>query len=90
VTADPETRVRAAVAELADAIVALAAAEHRPSTTAPVELLSVAEFAHRAGIGRSSAYLMVADGTLRSVRLRNRRLVPASELGRLAESALPT
>jgi hypothetical protein len=81
--ADAEYRVRAAVAELANALVALAAVERRPAT-APVELVSVAEFARRAGIGRSSAYLAVADGTLRSVKLRGRRLVPASELVRLA------
>jgi hypothetical protein len=54
---------------------------------APVELVSVAEFARRAGIGRSSAYLGVADGSVRSVKVRGRRLVPASELARLAESA---
>jgi len=84
----PEERVRAAVAELADALVALAAGDCR-STTAPVELLSVAEFARRAGIGRSSAYLGAADGSLRSVKLRGRRLVPATELTCLAEAAGP-
>ena len=88
--ADPEARIRAAVAELADAILALAVAERRPATNAPVELLSVAEFARRAGLGRSTAYLAVADGTLRTVKVRGRRLVPASELGRLADLAGPS
>jgi len=65
--------------------VALAVAERRPPP--PVELLSVAEFARRAGIGRSSAYLMIADGSLRSIRVGRRRIIPASELGRLADRA---
>jgi hypothetical protein len=83
-----EDRVRAAVEELADALRAVAR-ESRPQArdAAPVELVSVAEFARRAGIGRSSAYLGVADGSVRSVKVRGRRLVPASELARLAESA---
>ena len=86
----PEDRVRAAVEELADALLAVARESAAPSrVAAPVELISVAEFARRAGIGRSSAYLAVSDGTLRSVRLRGRRLVPASELARLADLAGP-
>jgi hypothetical protein len=85
---DPEARVRAAVEELADALLAVARETAAPPrVAAPVELVSVAEFARRAGIGRSSAYLAVSDGTLRSVRLRGRRLVPASELARLADLA---
>jgi hypothetical protein len=82
----PEDRVRAAVEELADALLAVAR-EPAARDAAPVELISVAEFARRAGIGRSSAYLGVADGSIRSLRLRGRRIVPASELARLAESA---
>ena len=82
-------RLALALAELADALRAEIAAESRPADAAPVELVSVAEFARRAGIGRSSAYLAVSDGTLRSVRLRGRRLIPASELARLADLAGP-
>jgi len=86
----PDARVRAAVEELADALLAVAReSQATPRDAAPVELVSVAEFARRAGIGRSSAYLGVADGSLRSVKVRGRRLVPASELARLAESATP-
>jgi excisionase family DNA binding protein len=85
-----EARVRAAVEELADALLAVARESAvPPRVAAPVELVSVSEFARRAGIGRSSAYLAVSDGTLRSVRLRGRRLVPASELARLADLAGP-
>jgi hypothetical protein len=88
VTADPEARVRAAVAELAEALLALA----RPgtsTTTAPVELLSIAEFSRRAGLGRSSTYLAAGEGSIRTVKVRGRRLVPASELSRLAAEAGP-
>jgi multidrug efflux pump subunit AcrA (membrane-fusion protein) len=89
-TPDAETRVRAAVAELADALLALASeSAPRRGDIAPVELVSVAEFARRAGIGRSSAYLSVADGSVRTVKVRGRRLVPASELGRLVDLAMP-
>jgi hypothetical protein len=84
----PEDRVRAAVEELADALLAVAR-EPADHDAAPVELISVAEFARRAGIGRSSAYLGVADGSIRSLRLRGRRIVPASELARLADLAGP-
>ena len=88
--AGPDARVRAAVEELADALLAVARESAAPARdAAPVELVSVAEFARRAGIGRSSAYLAVSDGTLRSVRLRGRRLIPASELARLADLAGP-
>lgn len=87
---DPEDRVRAAVAELADALLAVARESAAPARqVAPVELISVAEFARRAGIGRSSAYLSVADGSVRTVKVRGRRLVPASELGRLVDLAMP-
>lgn len=85
-------RLALALEELVDALRAevreelLAAA---PRREAPVELVSVAEFARRAGIGRSSAYLGVSDGSIRSVKVRGRRLVPASELARLAEAASP-
>lgn len=87
---DPEARVRAAVDELADALLAVARESAAPSrVAAPVELVSVAEFARRAGLGRSTAYLLVADGTVRSVKVRGRRIVPASELARLTDLAGP-
>jgi excisionase family DNA binding protein len=81
---DAETRVRAALTELGEALIELAR-QKPPATTSPVELVSVAEAARRAGIGRSSMYLEVQAGRIRSVRVRGRRLVPAAELTRLAE-----
>jgi hypothetical protein len=83
-----EARVRAAVSELADAILEVVReSTPPPQHSGPVELLSVGEFARRAGIERSSAYLAVQDGSLRTVKVRGRRLVPVSELARLAASA---
>jgi excisionase family DNA binding protein len=86
----PEARLRAAVAELADALVALAhdsAPSERPA--GPVDLWAPAEFARRAGLGRSTLYLAIADGSIRSTKVRGRRLIPSSELTRLAAAAPP-
>jgi excisionase family DNA binding protein len=81
-----EERIQAALAELGAAIVALVNETAAPrSPSVPVELLSVDAFARRAGIGRSTAYLMVAAGDVRSVKVRGRRLIPASEPARLAQ-----
>lgn len=78
-----EARVRAAVAELADALVAalLDAEAGRPD--GPPRLLSLAEAADRAGIGRSTLYAAigaVGDGRLHTVKLGRRRLVPETAL----------
>lgn len=86
---DPEARVRAALAELADALVALAQPVPSRQVVGPVELLSPAAFARRAGLGRSTTYLAIADGSVRSVKIRGRRLIPASELVRLGDEARP-
>ena len=79
----PEDRVRAALAELGDALVALATSAG-PVTAPPVELLTVDAFAKRVGISRSTLYAAVAAGEVRSCRLRNRRLIPGTELVRIA------
>lgn len=47
--------------------------------------LSIPEFCRAIGISRSSAYLLVNAGTLRTIRLGGRRLVPVSEIDRLLE-----
>ena len=86
---DSEARVRAAVAELADALIELARTSAPQADAGPVELLSPATFSRRAGLGRSTTYLAVANGEIRSLKLRGRRLIPASELARLARSASP-
>lgn len=62
----------------------------RPSvltdTSAPV-LMSVAEAARRLGISRSTAYMAVADGSLKTIKVRGRRLVAEPELARIARTA---
>ena len=84
----PEARVRTALEELGAALIDLA--RERPATPVePVELISPAEFARRASLGRSSTYLGITDGSIRSVRVRGRRLIPATELVRLVEEAGP-
>jgi hypothetical protein len=86
-----EERVRAAIAELGDALIALAREQAPAVADGPVELLDVEAFAQRAGIGRSSAWLAVSSGSVRSVKVGGRRVVPASELSRLAagEAVVP-
>ena len=34
-------------------------------------------------LSRTSVYKLIADGTLRTIKLRNRRLVPATEINRI-------
>ena len=80
-----EDRLHAAVAELAAALVEVARTEARPDEPGPVEMIGVNEFARRAGIGRSSAWLAVGSGRVRSAKVGGRRVVPISELVRLAE-----
>ena len=40
---------------------------------------SLAEFCSRMGIGRTLGYSCLADGSLKSVLVRKRRLIPATE-----------
>lgn len=51
---DAEARVPVALAELGDALIALAHEFAPASAAGPIELLSPAEFARRAGLGRST------------------------------------
>ena len=46
---------------------------------------TVDEFCFLMGIRRSTLYSLISDGSLRTVMLRGRRLVPASEAVRLLE-----
>jgi excisionase family DNA binding protein len=48
-------------------------------------LVSVDEAAARLGISRRTVYVLIADGSIRSVSVGRRRLVPAKELERLAQ-----
>lgn len=83
----PEDRVRAAFAELAEAVIGLVAEGDVPRGTTTddrVELLTVEEFGRRCGLGRSSAWNAVSSGRVRSIRIGGARRVPATELARLA------
>ena len=83
-TPQSEGRVRAALAELADALVA--AAEEPSAQDAPERLLSIAGAARLAGIGRSLMYAQLANGRVRSVRVGRRRLIPLSAITALGQS----
>ena len=90
-TADPESRVRAAVAELADALVALAAAPTRAD--ADTERLYGINEACQAlgGIGRSLIYTELRSGRLRALHVGRRVLIPASAIrDYIAMPAQPT
>lgn len=77
-----EARIRAAVAELSEALIA--AVQDSGHTGEPERLLSVDEAAHLAGIGRTRLYAEIGAGRIRSVTSGRRRLVPASAIAELA------
>jgi len=83
---DRETRIRAAVDELAAAI--LAAVEPAgPAVGAPDRLLSVEAAAEALSLGRSVTYRLITSGRLRSVRVGGRRLVPGSAVAEFIDGA---
>lgn len=82
---DAEERVRVALAELGDALLQLARESAVRPEQGAVELLSVADFAKRAGVSRSTAYLLVSSREVCSIKVRGRRLVPASAVAALLD-----
>ena len=56
----------------------------RPAPAAPVELLSPKVAAARMGLSRSTFYLALNHGTVRSVKVGGRRLIPSTEIDRIA------
>jgi len=79
-TPEAEGQVRAAVAALAEALIAALRAEAAQATAGPDRLLSIDQAAEALGIGRSRLYDELAAGRLRSVKLGRRRLVPSSAI----------
>jgi hypothetical protein len=79
-----EERLRAAFVELTEAVIELAHEPTSSSERTAAELLSPAEFSRRSSLGRSLLYQLLADGRVRSARVRGRRVIPATELDRLA------
>jgi len=47
----------------------------------------VAEASHVTGIGRTTLYKLMGDGSLSSVKIGNRRLIPASALQAILQAA---
>lgn len=75
--------------QLAQAIAALLSATAAAAATpqAPETVLTVQEAAERLKISRGLVYSAITDGTIRSVRIGKRRLIPSSEIQRLIDSA---
>lgn len=48
---------------------------------------SVAEASRATGIGRTTLYKLMGDGSLSSVKIGNRRLIPASALQAILQAA---
>ena len=55
------------------------------SNTTPRTAYSLDEAARSLGLSRRTLYTLMRDGTLRTVTLGRRRLVPAAELARLTQ-----
>jgi excisionase family DNA binding protein len=64
--------------------------EHRQASTSANEpdLLSVAEFCHAVGIGRTTAYELFASHEVTPIRLGRRTLIPRSEKDALIANRL--
>ena len=81
-TPEAEVRIRQAVAELADALVA---AIEGTGQSGPERLLTVREAcALVGGISREHLYQQLGAGRLRSIRVGRRRLIPESAIAELA------
>jgi len=74
-----EARVRAAVEELADALVALAAAAPK-AADAPERLYGIPEAAAILSVGRSALYGELQAGRLRGIKVGRRRLVSSGAI----------
>ncbi len=73
-----EERIRAAVAELGDAILA-ALADTGPRDDVPDKLMSVSLASQALGVSRATLYSgPLRDGSLQSLTIGRRRLIPAS------------
>ena len=85
-----EERVRLLLGELGEALIDLAAVRAAPAQRSPVELLDVRTFAARCHIARSTLYQQLATGAIASVLISpGRRLIPSTELDRIAAAATP-
>ena len=53
----------------------------------PPAALSVCAFAKAVGVSRTFVYELIASGDVRSVKIRDRRIIPVTEINRLLETA---
>jgi excisionase family DNA binding protein len=79
-----ELRIRTAVAELAEALLAAVVESEAPGT--PDRLYSVAQAVERTSLGRTALYAALGSGRVRSIVVGRRRLIPASAIAELAQS----
>jgi excisionase family DNA binding protein len=79
------TRLMTLAAELAELLAAMVDERVDARAAAPDRLLSVSEAAARLRVGRTTAYLLIAEGRLRSIKLRGRRMIPESSLSSLMD-----
>jgi excisionase family DNA binding protein len=49
--------------------------------------LSVSNFAKTMGLSRTLVYSLIGSGTIKTIKLGDRRIIPASEVTRLLETA---
>ena len=73
-------RLAAALSELVEALREELRTEAEASPRAPDRLLDVEEAAATLGLGRTSVYVEIAAGRLRSLRVGRRRLIPAASI----------
>ncbi len=73
-------RLDAALAELAAALREEIARAATPVPAAPDPLVSIADATAIIGVSRTTIAAALADGTLRSVKVGRRRLIPAAAL----------
>ena len=78
---DSEQRIRAALANLGDVLVE--ALDVEAENDGIERLLSVEEAAERLNVGRTTVYGQIADGSIRSVKVGRRRLIPASAIAEI-------
>jgi excisionase family DNA binding protein len=79
------TRLEAAIAEFVNALREEWGEREQPDHG--VELLSIPEAARRLGIGRSRVYEEIGRGTLRSLKVGRRRLIPSDAIAERAKAA---
>ena len=79
-TTAAEAAVRSAVEALVTAIMAAVRDEAAPAQDAPDRLLSIPQAAATLGITRSTLYVELGAGRLRSLKVGRRRLVPSGAI----------